>query len=62
MSEWYDWCKANHVCYRCGKERADKGYTTCLACRMALNVNGLIPDLLKGKVRIIDEIEQEGLF
>lgn len=36
MSEWYDWCKANHVCYRCGKERADKGYTTCLACRMAL--------------------------
>lgn len=27
-----------------------------------LNVNGLIPDLLKGKVRIIDEVEQEGLF
>ena len=20
MSEWYDWCKANHVCYRCGKD------------------------------------------
>ena len=36
MSEWYDWCKANHVCYRCGKARADEGYTTCLACRMAL--------------------------
>ena len=36
MSEWYDWCKANHVCYRCGKVRADEGYTTCLACRMAL--------------------------
>lgn len=27
-----------------------------------LNVNGLIPELLKGKVRIIDEVEQEGLF
>ena len=36
MSEWYDWCKANHVCYRCGKARADEGYTTCLVCRMAL--------------------------
>lgn len=36
MSEWYDWCKSNHVCYRCGKVRADEGYTTCLACRMAL--------------------------
>ena len=28
MSEWYDWCKANHVCYCCGKVRADEGYTT----------------------------------
>ena len=36
MSEWYDWCKENHVCYRCGKARADEGYTTCLVCRMAL--------------------------
>lgn len=27
-----------------------------------LNVNDLIPDLLKGKVRIIDEVEQKALF
>lgn len=27
-----------------------------------LNVNGLIPDLLKGKVRIIENVEQGKLF
>lgn len=32
--EVYYWRKENHICVRCGKESADEGYVTCLACRM----------------------------
>lgn len=32
--EVYYWRKENHICVRCGKESADEGYVSCLACRM----------------------------
>lgn len=33
------WRKEHHMCVRCGHEKADPGYTTCLVCRMDRRVS-----------------------
>lgn len=38
--ERYYWLKEHGICVCCGSEKADKGYTTCLVCRMDIREKG----------------------
>lgn len=40
MPRAYDYLKIRGICVKCGKNKADTGYTTCLVCRMDIREKG----------------------
>ena len=62
--ERYYWLKEHGICTRCGVEKADKGYTSCLVCRMdmreyAENYRNKNKEKLSQKRKKSDKIRRE---